>query len=285
MRRNAPPHVLRAAVAAVLEPTGHTHPAAIDSACMLAAAIAWLAGRAPPAGAPEARAMRRALLGHLAGLAADAGMRGKLEALQAACEVGLGVWQGVCQLRTGPLVGGGHGFGGDWGVHVVGGAGSSLDRPVPKCCVRGRHAPLVVGGWLPFRPHARAAAKSARSVSESSVSLTPPSFPQANSIPHPPPDTRHGIGPEAARAFWGEHMESPEWTRELDLSFVLSNQQFQIGGVPAVACALCALCHHGLLAHPEDAMVAAVHYGWDTDTIAAMAGAWVRGVHAGLRVF
>jgi ADP-ribosylglycohydrolase len=52
---------------------------------------------------------------------------------------------------------------------------------------------------------------------------------------------------------------------------------FQIRATDAVAAALLALtCHWE---HPEDALTAAVHYGGDTDTIAAMVGALAGALH------
>lgn len=53
--------------------------------------------------------------------------------------------------------------------------------------------------------------------------------------------------------------------------------EFQIRATDAVACALRALTRHW--ADPEAAIIAAVHYGGDTDTIAAMAGALAGALH------
>ncbi len=48
--------------------------------------------------------------------------------------------------------------------------------------------------------------------------------------------------------------------------------RFQIRADDAAAAALLALCWHW--GAPEEALVAAVHYGGDTDTIAAIVGGW-----------
>jgi hypothetical protein len=51
---------------------------------------------------------------------------------------------------------------------------------------------------------------------------------------------------------------------------------FQNKATDVVAAAIWACVAHWEGA-PEDALVAAVHYGWDTDTIACMAGMWDQG--------
>jgi len=84
---------------------------------------------------------------------------------------------------------------------------------------------------------------------------------------------------KSGAALWEPYLISTGWRREWDLQLELSEGEwFQIKGDSAVAASLCAFLHHGLLApsaqggRPEDAIVAAVHYGGDTDTVAAMCG-------------
>lgn len=75
---------------------------------------------------------------------------------------------------------------------------------------------------------------------------------------------------------WAEFFSSRSWADELALSGAVA-PGFQIAAVDAVAAALCALvCHWS---HPEDAVVAAVHYGGDTDTVASMTGALAGALH------
>ena len=70
-----------------------------------------------------------------------------------------------------------------------------------------------------------------------------------------------GIQPDMVAYF----TSSPLGCLEAKTSLSLASWAFQIAAVDAVACALCALCFHW--GHPEDMVVAAVHYGGDTDTI------------------
>mmetsp|Transcript_30192 Transcript_30192/g.78411 ORF Transcript_30192/g.78411 Transcript_30192/m.78411 type:complete len:296 (+) Transcript_30192:270-1157(+) len=84
--------------------------------------------------------------------------------------------------------------------------------------------------------------------------------------------------------FWEAYLGSTVWQNEFQLQLELSEgQPFQIKADSAVAASLCAFLHHGLIfrgqARPENAMIAAVHYGGDTDTVAAMTGACVGALH------
>eukprot|EP00983_Pelagomonas_calceolata_P045122 1139568-Pelagomonas_calceolata.AAC.5 len=77
--------------------------------------------------------------------------------------------------------------------------------------------------------------------------------------------------------FWEAYLGSTVWQNEYQLQLELSEgQPFQIKADSAVAASLCAFLHHGLVsqgqARPENAVIAAVHYGGDTDTVAAMTG-------------
>lgn len=68
---------------------------------------------------------------------------------------------------------------------------------------------------------------------------------------------------------WSEFLKSPSWQHELNTAHTVA-PDFQIKATDAVAAAIWSvLCHWD---NPEDAIIAAVHYGGDTDTIAAMAG-------------
>ncbi|GIL77640.1 hypothetical protein Vretifemale_7135 [Volvox reticuliferus] len=69
---------------------------------------------------------------------------------------------------------------------------------------------------------------------------------------------------------WAEYFSSPGWAAELQLQAEVS-EPFQIRADDAAAVALAALCCHW--DRPDDAVVAAVHYGGDTDTVAAITGA------------
>lgn len=82
---------------------------------------------------------------------------------------------------------------------------------------------------------------------------------------------------------WETHLCSERWKKESALQLCLSEgEAFQIKADSAVAVALCAFLHHGMQIshqHPENAFVAACHYGGDTDTIAAMVGSCWGALH------
>jgi len=78
-------------------------------------------------------------------------------------------------------------------------------------------------------------------------------------------------------ASWSAHLQSPTWLQgELSTSQRLA-PGFQIEATAAVSAALWALCCHW--DSPLDAVVAAVHAGGDTDTLASMAGALAGALH------
>lgn len=68
---------------------------------------------------------------------------------------------------------------------------------------------------------------------------------------------------------WSSHLSRSEWTHEIILRNTIA-ERFQIKAIDAVSCALLAFCCHWR--EPHNAVIAAVHYGGDTDTIAAMTG-------------
>ena len=68
---------------------------------------------------------------------------------------------------------------------------------------------------------------------------------------------------------WSDFFASPAWAAETATHDELADP-FQIKATDAAAVALSALLHHW--GRPVDAVVAAVHYGGDTDTIAAIVG-------------
>jgi len=81
---------------------------------------------------------------------------------------------------------------------------------------------------------------------------------------------------------WETHLSSSAWREECALQLELAEgNPFQIKADSAVAVALCAFLHHGTRSSfcPQNAFVAACHYGGDTDTIAAMAGACWGALH------
>lgn len=71
------------------------------------------------------------------------------------------------------------------------------------------------------------------------------------------------------KADWTVYLKSSEWQFELDIMYSVA-AAFQIRADDASAAALCAMCFHW--DEPEDAVIAAVHYGGDTDTVASMVG-------------
>lgn len=77
---------------------------------------------------------------------------------------------------------------------------------------------------------------------------------------------------------WQQHLQSPAFEAELHAATLLA-EPFQIKATDAEAVALLALCCHW--ASPEDAIIAALHYGGDTDTVAAMVGNLAGALHGG----
>lgn len=75
---------------------------------------------------------------------------------------------------------------------------------------------------------------------------------------------------------WSDYLAGPGWAAELGAVRQVS-EPFQIRADDAAACALAATCWHWGCA--EDGVVAAVHYGGDTDTVAAIAGALCGALH------
>ncbi|KXZ52278.1 hypothetical protein GPECTOR_10g910 [Gonium pectorale] len=75
---------------------------------------------------------------------------------------------------------------------------------------------------------------------------------------------------------WHSYFASRGWAAELQLQATVA-EKFQIRADDAAAAAVAALCWHW--ACPEDAVVAAVHYGGDTDTVAAITGALAGALH------
>jgi poly(ADP-ribose) glycohydrolase ARH3 len=80
-------------------------------------------------------------------------------------------------------------------------------------------------------------------------------------------------GPKRASHTWQDYFARPAWQEELSTAAAVAPGEpgFQIKGTDAVAAAIWACVAHWEGA-PDDAVVAAVHYGGDTDTIACMAG-------------
>ncbi|KAF6259861.1 ADP-ribosylation/Crystallin J1 [Scenedesmus sp. NREL 46B-D3] len=75
---------------------------------------------------------------------------------------------------------------------------------------------------------------------------------------------------------WRQYLQSPGWQHEVAVAGAVA-PGFQIKATDAVAAALWAVVRHWR--SPADALVAAVHYGGDTDTIACMAGAMMGALH------
>eukprot|EP00879_Flechtneria_rotunda_P000123 GHRR01000185.1.p1 GENE.GHRR01000185.1~~GHRR01000185.1.p1 ORF type:complete len:477 (+),score=171.76 GHRR01000185.1:587-2017(+) len=75
---------------------------------------------------------------------------------------------------------------------------------------------------------------------------------------------------------WNDYLTSAVWAHELTTAAAVA-PGFQIKATDAVAAAIwAAVCHWDC---PADAVVAAVHYGGDTDTIACMTGALMGALH------
>jgi hypothetical protein len=93
------------------------------------------------------------------------------------------------------------------------------------------------------------------------------------SVPAPgaptPPVQAAVLPSKSGTQSWSQYFGSPGWAEELRLQAEVS-EPFQIRADDAAAAALSALCWHW--GQPEDAVVAAVHYGGDTDTVAAITG-------------
>lgn len=68
---------------------------------------------------------------------------------------------------------------------------------------------------------------------------------------------------------WKAYYTDSDWLHELTLRYILG-ERFQIKALDAVTCALLAFCTHWM--YPIDAVVSAVSYGGDTDTVGAMTG-------------
>lgn len=81
-------------------------------------------------------------------------------------------------------------------------------------------------------------------------------------------------GPKQPHSPWHDYFSSPAWHQELSTAVAVAPEGFQIKATDAVAAAIWACVAHWEGA-PQDAVIASVHCGGDTDTIACMAGALV----------
>lgn len=77
-------------------------------------------------------------------------------------------------------------------------------------------------------------------------------------------------GPKQLQQSWQEYFGSDSWQLELEVANAVA-PGFQIKATDAVAASIWALVAHW--GQATDAIVAGVHYGGDTDTIACMTGA------------
>jgi poly(ADP-ribose) glycohydrolase ARH3 len=82
-------------------------------------------------------------------------------------------------------------------------------------------------------------------------------------------------GPKLQQQSWQQYFSSPAWMEELSTAAAVALGEagtgFQIKATDAAAAAIWACVAHWE-GRPVDAIIAAVHYGGDTDTIACMAG-------------
>jgi poly(ADP-ribose) glycohydrolase ARH3 len=76
---------------------------------------------------------------------------------------------------------------------------------------------------------------------------------------------------------WKEYFTSDTWKNEVMLASNVSSGWFQIKAIDAFCCSLVAFCYHWNV--PEDAIVAAIHQGGDTDTLGAITGALAFSLH------
>lgn len=77
-------------------------------------------------------------------------------------------------------------------------------------------------------------------------------------------------GPKQPQQSWQDYFASDLWQLELEVANAVA-PGFQIKATDAVAASIWALVAHW--GQATDAIVAGVHYGGDTDTIACMTGA------------
>jgi poly(ADP-ribose) glycohydrolase ARH3 len=75
---------------------------------------------------------------------------------------------------------------------------------------------------------------------------------------------------------WEAYFSSPMRMRELAICREVA-AAFQIKATEALACAITSFCFH--YKAPKDAVIAAVHYGGDTDTVASITGALIGALH------
>lgn len=76
---------------------------------------------------------------------------------------------------------------------------------------------------------------------------------------------------------WREYFKSDTWNNEVALSSQVSSAWFQIKAIDAFCCSLVAFCYHWN--NPQDAIVAVIHQGGDTDTLGAITGALAFALH------
>ncbi|GIL77642.1 hypothetical protein Vretimale_6795 [Volvox reticuliferus] len=244
--RHAPPKVLREAVAAALRCT-HVHPVAVDGAFVIALAVGYLALRRPAAAAAAATnpsACGPAAAVPAAGSATTDNANGSADGgSNSGAAVATAITDELAQVAT-PLL--------------------LLEYLLS-------HSPLLeTDGMVQKLQAVKAFVVQVRHCAWRHL----PSVPCFLLLQAAPPccntfssQARQFKGPNES---WAEYFSSPGWAAELQLQAEVS-EPFQIRADDAAAVALAALCCHW--DRPDDAVVAAVHYGGDTDTVAAITGA------------
>ncbi|EFJ53098.1 hypothetical protein VOLCADRAFT_127347 [Volvox carteri f. nagariensis] len=246
--RHAPPEVLRKAVAAALRCT-HVHPVAVDGAFVIALGIAYLVEREPPAGAAAAD---YAPAGAAAADYAPAG---------AAAVAASGSGDSEPQVTsTEAMAAAGN---------VVHDARDGVVLPKAEA-----EESVAAASTAPPKKVATPLGLLDYLLSHSSLLETEGMVQKLKTVQTALVQAPHQFkGPNET---WSQYFASPRWAEELRLQAEVS-EPFQIRADDAAAAALSALCCHW--GQPEDAVVAAVHYGGDTDTVAAITGALVGALH------
>ena len=257
--RHAPAPVLLEAVKAALLAT-HTHPDGIAGAMVQAAAVAWLQGQGLQQPLQLQQQQQQLVVGKLTDSTATS----------TAAATAAGGGDGVTAASAAAAGGGGVAdAGGLAGYYGPAALLAHLRSTCGSCSVLMDAKLSLLQESVAAAAAAAASAVAGGSGSSNNAALVGGSFSVIGSAGW----SRDSLCKEGR---WAEYFSSKAWADELALSAAVA-PGFQIAAVDAVAAALCALvCHWS---HPEDAVVAAVHYGGDTDTIASMAGSLAGALH------
>ncbi|GLC57331.1 hypothetical protein PLESTB_001212700 [Pleodorina starrii] len=286
--RHAPPAVLREAVAAALRCT-HVHPVAIDGAFVIALAVGYLATRQPgpplPLAAPPAGVDAAGAPGAAGAAATPTAAAAEPTTTTTTATSVQGQMQMPRKVPTSVQV----------QQTLEGGSRGGLDAPPERsggsAGVGGAPSSSTAAATAAGKVEVEAAtAAGAAAEVEAEVEVATPVGLLDYLLDHCGSRQRlletegemelklrtvreallqaaRFKGPDEP---WSHYLISPEWEAERRLQSQVA-EQFQIRADDAAAAATAALCFHW--GRPEDALVAAVHYGGDTDTVAAITGA------------